>query len=99
MTQRSGSRAGAQAEAILARGRQLARERLEGALPPEAEPMKRHPHPLPCPADCPPPPGAEAPDRVLEDLACQNQLLAELLGAVNGLTAAVLSIRENLAER
>ena len=40
--------------------------------------MKRHPHPIPCPADCPSPPGAEALDRVLEELACQNQLLLEL---------------------
>ena len=42
--------------------------------------------------------GPEALDRVLECRAGQNQLLVELLGAVNGLSAAVLSIRENLAE-
>ena len=32
-------------------------------------------------------------DRVLEELTRQNQLLVELLGAVNALTAATLSIR------
>lgn len=32
-------------------------------------------------------------DRVLEELARQNQLLMDLLGAVNSLTAATLSIR------
>ena len=74
----------------------LALERLGGARAPEEEPMKRHPHPIPCPADCPSPPGAEALDRVLEELACQNQLLLELLSAVNGLTAAVLSIQGRL---
>ena len=82
-------RAQAAAQAILAQGRQLALERLGGARAPEEEPMKRHPHPIPCPADCPSPPGAEA-------LACQNQLLLELLSAVNGLTAAVLSIQGRL---
>ena len=89
-------RAQAAAQAILAQGRQLALERLGGAPAQREEPMKRHPHPIPCPADCPAPPGAEALDRVLEELACQNQLLLDLLSAVNGLTAAVLSIREKL---
>ena len=81
-----------QAEAAAAAIRAQAR----AMLPPEEEPMKRHPHPIPCPADCPSPPGAEALDRVLEELACQNQLLLELLSAVNGLTAAVLSIQGRL---
>ena len=65
---------------------------------PAPEPMKRYVHPIPAPAERPAPPGPEALDRVLECLAGQNQLLVELLGAVNGLSAAVLSIRENLAE-
>ena len=34
--------------------------------------------------------------RILEALACQNQLLVELLGAVNALTAATLSIQSRL---
>ena len=89
------AQAESQAQAIIAQGRRMARQRLEGA-PLEEEPMKRHPHPIPCPADCPSPPGAEALDRVLEELACQNQLLLELLSAVNGLTAAVLSIQGRL---
>ena len=89
-------RAQAAAQAILAQGRQLALERLGGARAPEEEPMKRHPHPIPCPADCPSPPGAEALDRVLEELACLNQLLLELLSAVSGLPAAVLSIQGRL---
>ena len=89
-------RAQAAAQTILAQGRQLARERLESARAPREEPMKRYPHPIPCPADCPAPTGAEALDRVLEELACQNQLLLELLSAVNGLTAAVLSIQGRL---
>ena len=72
------------------------RERLESARAPREEPMKRYPHPIPCPADCPAWTGAEALDRVLEELACQNQLLLELLSAVNGLTAAVLSIQGRL---
>lgn len=89
-------RAQAAAQAVLAQGRQLARERLESAPAQQEEPMNRYPHPIPCPADCPAPAGAEALDRVLEELACQNQLLLDLLSAVNGLTAAVLSIRGKL---
>ena len=77
-----------QAEAAAAAIRAQAR----AMLPPEEEPMKRYPHPI-CP--CTPPstaPGLEGGlDCVLEALARQNQLLTELLGAVNGLTAAVLA--------
>ena len=62
-----------------------------------AEPaMKRYAHPIPCwsaPVWSPPPAGGEGMDRVLEELARQNQLLMDLLGAVNSLTAATLSIR------
>ena len=58
--------------------------------------MKRYAHPIPCwsaPAWSPPSVGGEGMDRVLEELARQNQLLMDLLGAVNSLTAATLSIR------
>ncbi len=62
-----------------------------------AEPaMKRYAHPIPCWGGCPMPPpaqGGEGMDRVLEELVRQNQLLLDLLGAVNSLTAATLSIR------
>ena len=95
MAESSDRRARARAAAIIAQGRQLAGAGPEGTAP---EPMKRYVHPIPAPAERPAPPGPEALDRVLECLAGQNQLLVELLGAVNGLSAAVLSIRENLAE-
>ena len=89
-------RAQAAAQAILAQGRQLALERLGGARAPEEEPMKRYAHPIPYCIDCPTPPPADGLDRILEALACQNQLLVELLGAVNALTAATLSIQSRL---
>ena len=85
----------AQAQAIIAQGRRMARQRLEGA-PLEEEPMKRYAHPIPYCIDCPTPPSADGLDRILEALACQNQLLVELLGAVNALTAATLSIQSRL---
>ena len=81
------------AAAILAQSRQGPMERPQ----PEEPEMKRYIHPVPCWGNCPGP--APAPgggpymDRVLEELARQNQLLVELLGAVNALTAATLSIR------
>ena len=62
----------------------------------EEEPMKRYAHPIPYCIDCPTPPSADGLDRILEALACQNQLLVELLGAVNALTAATLSIQSRL---
>lgn len=59
----------------------------------EEEPMRRYPHPIPmCAAtaqsqeDCSP-----YMNRVLEQLSCQSQLLVDLLGAVNSLTAALLA--------
>ena len=70
------AQAESQAQAIIAQGRRMARQRLEGA-PLEEEP-------------------ADGLDRILEALACQNQLLVELLGAVNALTAATLSIQSRL---
>lgn len=59
-------------------------------------PMKRYAHPIPCwssPVWASPPAGGGDMDRVLEELTRQNQLLMDLLGAVNSLTAATLSIR------
>ena len=85
------AQAESQAQAIIAQGRR----RLEGA-PLEEEPMKRYAHPIPYCIDCPTPPPADGLDRILEALACQNQLLVELLGAVNALTAATLSIQSRL---
>lgn len=64
-----------------------------------AEPaMKRYTHSIPCWSGCawPQPPAAGDLDRVLEELERQNQLLLDLLGAVNSLTAAALSIRGRL---
>lgn len=64
----------------------------------EEEPMHRYPHPIPpaapqavaaaAPACAPGDPAAMT--QALEQLACQSQLLVDLLGAVNSLTAAVL---------
>ena len=73
------------------RGRQTCR--LEEDL--TEEPMNRYIHPIPCCCGCCPSfwnVGTPELDRILEALARQNQLLMELLGAVNGLNAAVLSI-------
>ena len=72
------------AAAILAQSRQ------------EEPAMKRYAHPIPCWSGYPwpaPTPAGEGTDRILEELARQNQLLMDLLGAVNALTAATLSIR------
>ena len=71
---------------------QGAREELRD-LPQER--MKRYENPIPLPCCCPPAGWTEL-DGVLEYLARQNQLLLDLLGAVNGLTAAVLSIQARL---
>ena len=53
--------------------------------PPEEEPMKHY-----APLSAPPPPPREDP-RLLEALLRQNQILLELLGAFNALTAALLA--------
>ena len=59
--------------------------------------MKRYCNPLPCWGAYPVPvPSPDGLDRVLEELTRQNQLLCDLLGAVNSLTAATLSIRGRL---
>ena len=58
----------------------------------EEMPMNRYANPIPT---CPKPSGPcrvrqEEMDHILTALACQNQILIDLLGAVNGLTAALL---------
>lgn len=59
------------------------------------EPMRRWPHVIPAAAPAPDRTGetdlSPAMAQVLEQLQCQNQLLVDLLGAVNALTAAVLA--------
>lgn len=62
----------------------------------EAVPMNRYTNPIP--TGCPKQAGCcrvqqEGIDRILTALACQNQILIDLLGAVNGLTAAYLCER------
>ena len=87
---------------ILERARRAAEELLERRgeerdLPrPGEEPMKRYIHPSPC--CCPgwPSGGGTELDGVLEALARQNQLLLDILGAVNALSAAVLSIQSRM---
>lgn len=65
----------------------------------EDVPMTRYTNPLP--TGCPNRSGPcrirqEEMDHILTALACQNQILTDLLGAVNGLTAAILyQRREN----
>lgn len=74
----------------------LAQSHQEPPLPQEPA-MKRYVHPIPCWGGCPWPAQSQehgqSMDRVLEELTRQNHLLVELLGAVNALTAATLSIR------
>jgi len=77
------------------------RSRREPEIPqvPLEEPIHRYVFPIPsaCPAPaCPPPGGNSAVQtQILEQLQCQNQLLVDLLGAVNSLTAALLCRRES----
>lgn len=93
-TARDGTRARAEAAAaaIIAQGRQVA---AAPVAEPE-EPMNRYIHTIPasCPAEsCACGGGSATLDRILETLCCQNQLLLDLLGAVNALTAATLNAR------
>ena len=65
----------------------------------EDMPMRRYRNPIPTcehkPAHDPGPcPCREELEQILDALACQNQLLVDLLGAVNGLTAARLARRD-----
>ena len=60
------------------------------------EPMHRYSHPIPQPRSAAVSPAAaseptsQVMTQILEQLSCQSQLLVDLLGAVNSLTAAVL---------
>lgn len=86
------ARAEAVAAAVIAQGRQ-------GLGSDQEEPMNRYIHPIPisCPqADC----GADTAllERMLETLCYQNQLLLDLLAAVNALTAATLNARSATAQ-
>lgn len=59
----------------------------------ENTPMNRYVNPIPAP--CHPSPGCckiqqEGIDHILTALSCQNQILIDLLGAVNNLTAVLL---------
>ena len=58
--------------------------------------MHRHPHPIPTSSCCPEPYflGSSCPEELLTTLERQNQLLLDLLGAVNSLTAALLGARQ-----
>ena len=68
---------------------------------PEEEPMHRYPHLIPQASSTPVTETAPACSwegdasaamtQVLEQLSCQSQLLVDLLGAVNSLTAALLA--------
>lgn len=67
------------------------------------EPMHRWPHTIPMSSAAPAPVPAEgevspALTAVLEQLQCQSQLMVDLLGAVNSLTAAVLCQKGNGGE-
>lgn len=60
----------------------------------EEVPMRRYPHPIPtAPAATVTVTAEDSPaqTQILEQLACQSQLLVDLLGAVNSLTAALLA--------
>lgn len=89
-------RSAAQAHAKVTAARQ---ELLAAAsAAPREEPMHRYSHPIPPSAPAPvPAPATPLPadtpaamTQILEQLSCQSQLLVDLLGAVNSLTAAVL---------
>jgi len=89
------------AAAIIARSR--TGETQSAALEPE-EPMKHYVHPVPHPAssDTPntrlsaPPALDQNLHQIQEALCYQNQLLLDLLAAVNSLTAAVLNVKNTL---
>lgn len=86
-----------------------AREELRaeaGTQAAEAEPMRRWPHPIPmacdvCSARCAcacEDETSPAMTQVLEKLQYQNQVLTDLLAAVNSLTAAVLCRKDGSGE-
>jgi hypothetical protein len=101
-TYRSGRNCGqerSRTDAILVQGRQAAQRLLANAVPAaptkcagEQEPMRRYIHPIPCRAAAAFPADAQAClEQITQLLTTQNQLLIDLLGAVNSLTAASLS--------
>lgn len=77
-----------------------AKEELTAAM--QDEPMRRWPHPIPTAAAAPAyrEEGETSPamTQVLEHLQYQNQVLTDLLAAVNSLTAAVLCQKGNGGE-
>lgn len=92
-------RSAAQAHAKVTAARQ---ELLAAASAPAEEPMHRYSHPIPQASSVSIPAEAASPrargedtsaamTQVLEQLSCQSQLLVDLLGAVNSLTAALLA--------
>ena len=71
----------------------MSAEHLHTKEPMEDIPMNRYTNPIPtCCANRSGPCRyrQEEMDQILTALACQNQILTDLLGAVNGLTAAIL---------
>ena len=85
-------RSAAQAHSkVMAAQRELTARQPRAATPAEEEPMHRWTHIIPMAAEIPVE-DAESPTatQILEQLSCQSQLLVDLLGAVNALTAAVL---------
>ena len=102
------AQAQAAARAIIAQGRQGGRSRPDSqsgpARPLEAadEPMNRYVHVFrQAGCSCPVPAGAGEEallERLLEAAGEQNQLLVDLLSAVNALTAAALGIQARLGE-
>ena len=81
---------------VIAARQELAAERQRSA---QEEPMHRYPHLI---QSCPVQDSLSCTDhsaaltQVLEQLSCQSQLLIDLLGAVNSLTAALLAQRDKL---
>ncbi len=76
-----------------------AREELDG----QTEPMRRWPHPIPMAVPVSPVRSggtlaSPAETQTLDKLQYQNQILTDLLGAVNALTAAVLCQKGNCGE-
>ena len=83
-------------DAVLAQGYRASQRLIAGALPTDRptgqEPMRRYTHPIPCPAVRTFPADAQAClEQIAQLLTTQNQLLVDILGAVNSLTAASLS--------
>ena len=58
----------------------------------EEEPMRIYTNPIPIAATAETETGNADLVKILDQLSCQNQLLVDLLGAVNAMTAATLSL-------